>query len=231
MSDPFQSLDLSLFRSINAFVGMCPTFDSAVRIAADSYLLRCAPLIGALWWLWFRSDDNARRHILAGVAASIAASICSRMLQMGIDLHPRPFHVAALYDFTLPAGIKTDWGRGGSFPSDTAALHFALATTIWTVWRRGGAVALAWAFVVVALPRVYLTYHWPSDIIGGALLGISIVLLFNRLPVVLAGASLTVRTSLAHPSLFYPFAYLVTYQLTTAFEDSTRLMRVFFKGI
>jgi hypothetical protein len=52
-------------------------------------------------------------------------------------------------------------------PSDTAALAFALAAVAWSSSRRLGAAAVAWAAVVTCLPRLYIGYHYLSDLLVG----------------------------------------------------------------
>ncbi len=59
---------------------------------------------------------------------------------------------------------------GYSFPSGHAASSFAAASAIFYCNRKAGAVALFLA-VLIAFSRVYLYVHYPSDALGGALLG------------------------------------------------------------
>jgi undecaprenyl-diphosphatase len=58
----------------------------------------------------------------------------------------------------------------GSFPSLHAANFFAMAFVAWAADRRIGIAALAIA-AAVALSRVYVGVHWPTDVLAGAAWG------------------------------------------------------------
>ncbi|MCK6552437.1 phosphatase PAP2 family protein, partial [Myxococcota bacterium] len=64
-------------------------------------------------------------------------------------------------------------GVGKSFASGHAAVAFAFATSAAPAVRFGAAVFVPLA-ALVAGSRVLLGQHYPSDIVGGALLGASI---------------------------------------------------------
>lgn len=91
-----------------------------------------------------------------------------------LPFRPRPMTVAALH-FQTPFGAS-DHGliNWSSFPSDHAAVFFALATSIFFVWRAAGIAALVYVFLFIAMPRLYLGFHYPTDILGGALIGIAL---------------------------------------------------------
>jgi undecaprenyl-diphosphatase len=57
-----------------------------------------------------------------------------------------------------------------SFPSDHAAAAFAIAFAVYGVSRPAGAAFLA-AATVIAVSRVALGLHYPSDVLAGALIG------------------------------------------------------------
>lgn len=64
----------------------------------------------------------------------------------------------------------------GSFPSGHTAASFAMATVLWFLARdagkpKWGYLALLWA-ALVGISRVYRGVHWPTDVIGGACVGV-----------------------------------------------------------
>jgi undecaprenyl-diphosphatase len=67
---------------------------------------------------------------------------------------------------SLPLSVPIDC----SFPSGHAAGSFAFATFVLTLNRRAGAFLVPIA-VVIALSRVALGVHYPSDVLAGAILG------------------------------------------------------------
>jgi undecaprenyl-diphosphatase len=67
--------------------------------------------------------------------------------------------------------------RLSSFPSDTASLYFAICMIIFLERKWAGIACALWATLTIGLCRVALGYHYPSDILGGALLGGGLVLL------------------------------------------------------
>ena len=84
---------------------------------------------------------------------------------------PRPFESG---DFIPLISRET----GGSFPSGHAAFLFALAMTVFLYNRRWGALFFAGA-ILVGLGRVLAGLHWPSDILGGAAVGVLAALVVN----------------------------------------------------
>lgn len=75
--------------------------------------------------------------------------------------------------FTLQGGISllvdapTDW----SFPSGHTSASFAAAVLLLKEKKKIGWVALAVA-ILVAFSRLYLYVHYPSDVLGGVIVGV-----------------------------------------------------------
>lgn len=60
-----------------------------------------------------------------------------------------------------------------SFPSGHTLVSFEAATALWYYHRRWGIAAFVLA-ALIALSRLYLFVHYPTDVLAGALLGIGI---------------------------------------------------------
>jgi len=112
-----------------------------------------------LWWCVF---FIATFVFCDFVSASLIKPLIQRL---------RPCNDASLY-FTIRSLVKC--GSGYSFPSAHAANHVGFAMfMIMTLRQRYKSVfplALVWAFLV-CYAQLYVCVHYPSDILGGAVLG------------------------------------------------------------
>ncbi len=83
-------------------------------------------------------------------------------------------------DVLPPEQIHLLVGCGGkSFPSSHAVNNFAMATMLSFYYPNARPHLYAWA-TVITLSRVFVGVHYPSDIIGGAIIGFLIGLLVTR---------------------------------------------------
>jgi undecaprenyl-diphosphatase len=122
-------------------------------------------VIVALFALLPGARRHAGRRIAVAAAASAAAALAIGALLSHLVDRARPF-------VADPGGVHqfTHHAADAGFPSDHATASFAIATAIVLRNRRWGIVALALA-TVLALTRVALGVHWPSDVLAGAALG------------------------------------------------------------
>jgi len=196
-------------------------------VISDNALLKGGLVIAVLWGLWFRKTESATRDkevVLAGIIIATLALFFARFLALTLPFRERPLHAVSLH-FSLPAGENPEALIGwSSFPSDHAVLFFSLATSIYFVSRKLGFLAFCHAAVVVCFPRVYLGYHYPTDILVGAVLGIGFACLTQNDDV---RALLTRRALLwleRAPASFYSCFYLCTFLMAVNFDPVRHLI-------
>jgi undecaprenyl-diphosphatase len=122
------------------------------------------PIAGVV--AWFRPDGyRLREAIVVGCVAAALAFAIGLVLERTLH-RPRPF---LEFDFA-PLFPHAD---DSSFPSDHTLVGVALVGP-W-LWRapRLGSVLVAWA-LVVGFARVAAGVHYPSDVLGSALLALAL---------------------------------------------------------
>lgn len=200
------------------YLGKSRLLDGAVEVISDSYTLGSVLFVALIWLAWFKDNrDNSRIRLLKGGVGVLLAGLLSRALQFALPVHFRPLYNSDL-GLPWPIGIAPGTlNRWNSFPSDHAALFFALATLIWIGDRRLGIFAYLWS-TIESFTRVYLGYHYPSDIFGGAALGILLVILAQKLPL-RAAANRLLDWERCHSPSFYAVAFIASYETSTFFTD------------
>ena len=211
-------IDLSLLLWMNGFAGHSVRVDNGIRVLSEWHFFRSAWLGMFLVWAWFRfRDGDTRLKLIAGIVGVVIATAASKIIQVTAFVHPRPFNMAAGLGLTLPHNLDTGWGTN-SYPSDTSTLYFALAAVIFSVSRAWGVLAFIWVTTVIAVPRVFLLYHWPSDIAAGFLLGISVVALIQVNRNSLASLGWMASLENISPQAFYPAMFIIVYQVIDCFD-------------
>ncbi|KAB7648807.1 phosphatase PAP2 family protein [Polymorphobacter fuscus] len=176
------------------------------------------PIVMCLVVIWFRRDTPRRAAILA-VAGGGVALVIARVTQNLGPYRPRPLHNPDL-------GLVDAYGQSpvalfewSSFPSDHAALVFALSAGIWVGSRGLGAFAFAWSTLIVCLPRLYLGLHYASDLLGGALIGLGSVWLVARLRIDVFLLARVAALYSHRPGVANVIAFVLLFQLATLFND------------
>jgi len=154
-------IDLQLFRILNSLAAV-RWVEAALKLFVNEYFV---PVLLALilFYLWLQPDKKYKKvAVLAAVAVGLV-NLVIKVLNIYFD-NPRPFE---LMEVNLAYYQPTD----PSFPSNGAAVSFAIATAVWLYHKKLGRFALG-AAILFSLGRVAAGIHFPSDVLVGAILGV-----------------------------------------------------------
>ncbi|MBV8886188.1 MAG: phosphatase PAP2 family protein [Chroococcidiopsidaceae cyanobacterium CP_BM_RX_35] len=192
--------------------------------------LLIALVLVALWFLkGAEADRNAkiRQRILLMFFALVPTYILARLLQSLVH-RSRPIINVSL---AIPKNLEL-WHSGqasfshywGSFPSDHEALFFIFTIGFFTINKQLG----IWSFLFslyYGVMRVSVGYLWPSDILGGAVLGSLIILLMLSSKPLLSNAS---EYLLLQFKLYPAWLYTVSFLFLSDFQQNFLLLKSFF---
>jgi len=136
--------------------------------------------------LYFLGGKYGRRSAVI-LAASLLLSVVADLLSNQLFYRPRPYLVLSdLKSFLLYESLLSDLSQisplktfllnlpiDSSFPSAHTIRAFAGAIALSYRYRRW-ALALFPLAIAVGFSRVYLGLHFPSDVLGGALIGLTV---------------------------------------------------------
>ncbi|MBK8230517.1 MAG: phosphatase PAP2 family protein [Candidatus Eisenbacteria bacterium] len=160
-----QGLDVALFRAANG--AHAPFLDLVfLFLTKPPYRALLFAVLAALL-IWRGGAKGRRAAITLVFVILVADQLSATLLKPWFD-RVRPCFALDEVRLLLPRQA-----RSPSFPSSHATNAFAAAVVLWPVSR-----ALRWAALVlaalVAYSRVYVGVHYPSDILGGAILGATV---------------------------------------------------------
>jgi len=157
-----QSLDVSLFRFINAALSNS-FFDKLMPFVSDSPWFACLLLAVAVLLIWKGGARGRVCALMLLLTLCLGNWLVCDSIKNAVE-RPRPFH-------TLPYTILRI-GMGGSYsmPSSHAANWFSVTMVLLVYYRRSVLIMLPMA-LLVCFSRIYNGVHYPSDVLAGAVLG------------------------------------------------------------
>lgn len=164
-------MDWRLFTLINGLAGRSAAVDAVMKIATETGPYVYAVLLVLAWFLTALPPGAGRREYRVTLLRAALASVLALAVNWffsAVYYRPRPF-VARPGEVRLLLTHAPD----SSFPSDHAALGAAVTTGVWPAGRRFlNALFFAWT-VLVAISRVFVGHHYPSDVLAGLLIGMA----------------------------------------------------------
>ncbi|UCF67498.1 MAG: phosphatase PAP2 family protein [Acidobacteriota bacterium] len=233
-------LDRQIFLLVNDLVGRSETvFEIVLLFCGSLPLAACVAVMLALWWTNAEGGRRggalaldlgqtgpaeglrvSRRRCVALAIGVALAFVCTRLIAFTGDFE-RPLGSEAL---RVP--IEPDRWNGlvdvmtgyGAFPSDQAALFFAVAVALFAWSRRAG----VWGLIVassLSIGRIAVGFHYPSDVVVGGMIGA----VFGGGSLVLARRSPEFFDLLSelfddHPTVMYPALFVMALDFTQHFR-------------
>lgn len=159
------TLDVKLLYFLNNLTGKSQIFDTFTVFLA-SYLQY---ILIALFLLLLYFSAYSRRQKIYIFWVTVISVVIARLGAVEIIRffyhRPRPFFTYKLH----PLLLENKW----SFPSGHAAFFFAMATTIYLYNKKWG-IGFFVAALLMNISRIVAGVHYPSDILGGMIVGIII---------------------------------------------------------
>ncbi len=155
-----EKFNLIGFRTINNLAAHWAWLDRLMVFAADKmgYLLILFVLI--IFW----KKGHFKRVVLVSLGSAFVARFAFLSIFRYLIYSPRPFLVLERVNILMNHEFES------SFPSGHASFYFALATGVYLYNKKAGLIFLALAGLM-GFARIFVSVHWPLDILAGAILG------------------------------------------------------------
>lgn len=191
-------------------------------------LIKFFPFVLIICWYWFKNSPQQlmnRQKLVEGIMTSFLAIFFGRLLALSLPFRERPFLNPDLVNYIPDPHILRTWS---SFPSDHAIVSFAIATCLFRISPVVGILAYLHATIFICIPRVAEGFHYPSDVIGGAIIGTLIASIFYLIEArkFLVGHILAIEAK--YPEIFYLISFIMLYEIIEMFESMRGLVSLIF---
>lgn len=164
-----KDLDFTIFQTLNNIPYEYPFLESTMVFFADY----AQWIIGAsILWYWFHPKKKDRVLTLKIVTSTAFA--------FGINEIIRHFWFRARPFVEHDVNQLIEHSTSSSFPSNHAACAFAIAFSIFLYSKKKGSLWLLLA-LLIAVSRVFVGVHYPTDVVAGAGLGIFVSWFMSRI--------------------------------------------------
>lgn len=143
-----------------------------LRFEALTPFMKAVTVLGTAGCFWLALAlilsfiPKTRRAAFASVLGMVFVAIVCNLFLKNVIARTRPYEVVE--GLTRLVGPQVDY----SFPSGHTAISFGAAVALFFYLDRKFGVALLALAALIAWTRLYLGVHYPTDVLGGMLIGI-----------------------------------------------------------
>ncbi len=178
MTITLQHLDFSLYHLI--LFGPHPDWLNKAMLFITNPQNFFLGILVAVGFVWAKFGLRGKLLLASSLISILISDPLNSQILKSLFQRSRPCHLV-----NTP-NLLTGCSDSYSFPSSHAVNIFAEATVLSLIYPRTAPFAYAFA-ALVGYSRVYVGYHYPFDVIGGAIIGIlvggAVVVIIERLSV------------------------------------------------
>ena len=157
------------FRWFNDLAGHNVWLDRLVMFVADKMGYVLVLLVLIIFW----QKDYFKKAVFVSLSAAFVARFVFVYIIRYFVYSPRPSLALENVNQLMNHEFES------SFPSAHASFYFALATGVYLYNKKAGTVFLILAGLM-GIARIFVSVHWPLDILAGAILGWATALLVKK---------------------------------------------------
>lgn len=170
LNSTFADFDFAIFdffhklhdSAAGGFLGVF--FNAVTKLGHDGIAL----IIISLILMLFKKTRKAGSAMLAGI---IVGAVFTNLTIKPLVSRPRPytFTDSPVYQWWLNAGAQVESDR--SFPSGHTTSAMAMVTGLFCVTNKKVSWLAFFFAIFMGMSRIYLCVHYPTDVIGGLIIG------------------------------------------------------------
>ena len=247
-----------LYHALNGLAGQSFAFDQLLGLGLSSNLVKAAVIGACFMLAWLSGEEASvtaarRKILLITLVSSVMVLATTKTLTKYVFI-PRPyvlsersFHLEGRQmvetprvDFRVPFDDETEKSyrelRQGeimsndltSFPSDHAGFFFCIALGIFLAYRTVGTIAVLWTIFVPLAAKVILGQHSPLDVVVGAGIGATVLLLAQSI----AGrwgnrfVDPVVKWTMNNSALSAALLFILLFEVTNTLDDVREVGKV-----